>query len=258
MNQQAMPSGPSPGDVIFDIEGDPFWEPARGLHFLFGLLTREDESAWRYRTIWTHDRAGERQAFEELIDFFHARLTRHPDMHVYHYGAYEPTALKQLMGVYATREDAMDALLRREVFVDLHSVVRQGLRAGVPGYSLKDVEALPAFRRQARVTSGTRAVLAYEQWMATRAAARLEEIAAYNEEDCRATLALRDWLVEHRPDDAAWAESPDGRPVDDDRQKADAQREALRQTLLAGASAGSPCWLAAELHRDDEASRPDP
>ncbi|PYO45655.1 MAG: hypothetical protein DMD72_14710 [Gemmatimonadetes bacterium] len=32
---------PSPGDVIFDIEGDPFWEPARGLHFLFGLLTHE-------------------------------------------------------------------------------------------------------------------------------------------------------------------------------------------------------------------------
>jgi len=24
------------GDVIFDIEGDPFWEPARGLHFLLG------------------------------------------------------------------------------------------------------------------------------------------------------------------------------------------------------------------------------
>src|SRR3989475_1017940 len=138
-------------------------------------------------------------------------------------------------------------LLRREVFVDLHSVVRQGLRAGVPGYSLKDVEALPAFRRQARVTSGTRAVLAYEEWMDTRAAARLEEIAVYNEEDCRATLALRDWLVDHRPDDAAWAESPDGRPVDDDKQQTDAQREALRQALLAGASAGAPRWVTAEL-----------
>jgi len=151
------------------------------------------------------------------------------------------------MGVYATREDAVDALLRREVFVDLHSVVRQGLRAGVPGYSLKDVEALPAFRRQARVMSGTRAVLAYEEWMDTRAAARLEEIAVYNEEDCRATLMLRDWLVEHRPDDAAWAGSPDGQSVDDDKQKADAEREALRQTLLTGASAGAPRWLAAEL-----------
>src|SRR3989449_338247 len=237
---------PSSGDVMFDIEGDPFWEPARGLHFLFGLLTHDD-GAWRYRTIWAHDRAGERQAFEVLIDFLHERLARHADMHVHHYGAYEPTALKQLMGVYATREDAVDALLRREVFIDLHSVVRQGLRAGVPAYSLKDVEALPAFRRQARVTSGTRAVLAYEEWMDTRAAARLEEIAAYNEDDCRATLALRDWLVEHRPDDAAWAEGPAARLVDDDKQKADAQREALRQALLAGASEGAPRWLAAEL-----------
>src|SRR5207247_6293749 len=177
-------------------------------HFVFGLLTHDD-GAWRYRTIWAHDRAGERQAFEVLIDFLHERLARHAEMHVYHYGAYEPTALKQLMGVYATREDAMDALLRREVFCDLHSVVRQGLRAGVPGYSLKEVEALPAFRRQAHLKSGTRAVLAYEAWMTTGAAARLDEIAAYNEEDCRATLALRDWLVEHRPEDAAWAEPPE-------------------------------------------------
>ena len=34
-------------------------------------------------------------------------------MHVYHYGAYERTAIKQLMGVYATREDEVDELLRR-------------------------------------------------------------------------------------------------------------------------------------------------
>src|SRR5206468_492466 len=177
---EALPPS-SAGDVVFDIEGDPFWEPARGLHFLFGLLTREaDGDLWRYQTLWAHDRAGERQALERLVDFFRDRLQQHPDMHVYHYGAYEPTALKQLMGVYATREDAMDALLRREVFCDLHSVVRQGLRAGVPGYSLKEIEALPAFRRQAHLKNGTRAVLAYEEWMTTRLAARLEEIAAYN------------------------------------------------------------------------------
>src|SRR5207245_876649 len=177
----------------------------------------------------------------------HDRLEQHPDMHVYHYGAYEPTALKQLMGVYATREDAMDALLRRKVFCDLHSVVRQGLRAGVPSYSLKEVEALPAFRRQANLKNGTRAVLAYEEWMHMKEAGRLEEIAAYNEEDCRATLALRDWLIENRPEGTSWAELPEARPVDDDRQKADAQREALRQALLAGAALQTPRWLAAEL-----------
>jgi uncharacterized protein len=47
---------PSAGDVVFDIEGDPFWEPARGLHFLFGLLLRE-EADWQYRAVWAHDRA---------------------------------------------------------------------------------------------------------------------------------------------------------------------------------------------------------
>ena len=165
---------PSPGDVVFDIEGDPFWEPARGLHFLFGLLTGRRRS-WQYRAIWAHDRAGERQAFEALVDLFHERLARHPDMHVYHYGAYEPTALKQLMGVYATREDAVDELLRREVFVDLHAVVRQGLRAGraeLLAEGRRGAAGLPAARRD--VTSGTRAVLAYEQWMddARRRAAR--------------------------------------------------------------------------------------
>ena len=201
-----------------------------------------------YQTIWAHDRAGERQALEQLVDFFHERLARHPDMHVYHYGAYEPTALKQLMGVYATREDAMDALLRREVFCDLHSVVRQGLRAGVPGYSLKEVEALPAFRRQARVTSGTRAVLAYEAWMTTRAAARLDEIAAYNEEDCRATLALPRLAGRAPAGRRGLGQAPEEKPVDDDQAEGRRPARGAAPGVARGRDpARSPRWLAAEL-----------
>src|SRR2546430_12706812 len=82
--------------------------------------------------------------------------------------------------------------------------------------------------------------------MTTRAAAQLDEIAAYNDEDCRATLALRDWLVEHRPEGAAWAKPSAEKPVDDARQKADTRREALRQALLAGATPQTPRWLAAQ------------
>ena len=191
---------------MFDIEGDPFWEPARGLTFLFGLLLREGAD-WQYRPIWAHDRREERREFETFVDLVHERLARYPDMHVYHYGAYEKTAITQLMGAFATREDAVDKLLRRKVFVDLHTVVRQGLRAGVPSYSLKEVEALAAFARRAELKSGTRAVLAYERWMELRDDALLAGIAAYNEEDCRATLTLRDWLVAHRPEGTRWAEA---------------------------------------------------
>src|SRR5439155_1526357 len=100
---EALPP-PSAGDLFFDIEGDPFWQPARGLHFLFGLLLR-DGADWRYEARWAHDRAGERRLFEDLVDLVHERLARDPGMHVYHYGAYEKTAITELMGVYATREE---------------------------------------------------------------------------------------------------------------------------------------------------------
>jgi uncharacterized protein len=68
------------------------------------------------------------------------RFDRFPDLHVYHYAPYEPTALKRLMGLHATREDEIDHLLRNEVLVDLYAVVRQALRISQPSYSIKKVE----------------------------------------------------------------------------------------------------------------------
>src|ERR671930_105869 len=78
----------------------------------------------------------------------------------------------------------------------------------------------------------TRAGLAYERWMPTRDDARLKEITAYNEEDCRATLALRDWLLDQRPREGAWTGRPAPHEIDDTQQARDAEREALRQALV--------------------------
>ncbi|MCY4087738.1 MAG: TM0106 family RecB-like putative nuclease [Actinomycetia bacterium] len=237
---------PSEGDVIFDIEGDPWWEPARGLDFLFGLAALE-EGTRRYQAIWGHDREGERRAFEELIDRINERRNRFPEMHVYHYGSYEQTAIKQLMGLYGTREEQVDALLRGKVFVDLHTVVRQALRVGVPSYSLKQIEQLLGFRRAADVDSGSEAVLLYEEWLTTGDGRLLDRIAAYNREDCLATLALRDWLLGVRPDGSTWFEPPDPREPNPDREAADAAREQLRLALADEASTGSGWWLAGQL-----------
>jgi RecB family nuclease, putative, TM0106 family len=233
----------SPGDIIFDIEGDPFWEPARGLHFLFGVLSRQG-TEWKYRPMWAHDRAGERRMFESFIDLVRDRLVDYPRMHVYHYGTYENAAIKELMGIYATRENEVDQLLRTHIFVNLHTVVRQGLRAGVDSYSLKKIEALAAFQRRADVKRGMDAVLTYEKWMTAPHEALLTSISDYNEEDCRATLAVREWLVAQHPVEKAWAQAIV--PIEHDDEAAD-ERNALRQRLLVSAQPGSPRWLAAEL-----------
>src|SRR5256885_13464084 len=69
-------------------------------------------------------------------------------IYVYHFGAYEPGALKRLMGMYGTREDEIDRLLRAGALVDLHQAYKQGMRASVEEYSLKKVEAFYGFERK--------------------------------------------------------------------------------------------------------------
>ena len=218
----------SPGDVILDLEGHPFFEPARGLTFLFGVLTVDGDRP-RYQSFWAHDYAEERRAFEDFIDLVHARLAKYPDLHVYHFGAYEQSAIKQLMGLYATREFEVDDLLRRKIFVNLYSIFRQALRAGVSSYSLKKLEPLFEFMRVADVRSGMGAIVDYEHWRESQDTNFLGEIAAYNEEDCRATLALLDWLHELRPRELPWPELPQPRAISEEASEAlDARRRTAR------------------------------
>ena len=114
----ALLPDPSPGDLFFDFEGNPFWDADGSLEYLWGILDAErqlhaaararprDRARWRSRRSSTSSTSGS---------------TRFPDLHVYHYAQYEITALRRLMGRYGTREDELDDLLRREVFVDLYA-----------------------------------------------------------------------------------------------------------------------------------------
>jgi predicted RecB family nuclease len=237
---------PSPGDVMFDLEGDPLWTPSRELTFLFGLLLAEGDG-WRYEPVWAHSVDEERTAFQRVIDLLTERLTAHPDMHVYHYSPAEPGALQRLMAEHATRELQVDDLLRRKVMVDLLTVVRQAMRVGVESYSLKQIEHLAGFTRAADMGSGADAVLGYERWIDSHDDCELGAIARYNEEDCRATLALRDWLVSIRPPGAGRLEPVPPRTLKDEAVEASNAREALRLQLVTGAEIGSPRRLAGEL-----------
>lgn len=246
----------SPGDLFFDIEGDPFWEPGRGLEYLWGVVDQEG-GVTRFHALWAHDRAQERKALEDFVDFVHERLLRDPSLHVYHYASYEPSALKRLMGEYGTREDEIDDLLRREIFVDLFKVVRQALRHSHPRYSLKNVEEF-YFEREAELRAGDDSILLYEQWTEERDDGILRAIADYNEEDCVSTLELRAWLLGLRVE----AEGEFGQPIPWKPPKdpwaepeETAETDALRSRLLAGLvedpaaleGEGRTRWLMAQL-----------
>ena len=111
---------------------------------------------------WAVDSAAERAAFEAFIDELLERWERYPDLHVYHFAPYEPGAIKRLMGRYATREDEIDRILRAELFVDLHSIARQSLRAAVERYSIKDLEQFYRFKRATELRDASQNLRALE------------------------------------------------------------------------------------------------
>lgn len=192
----ALLPSPAPGDVFFDMEGDPLYEPGKGLEYLFGCWMPDDSP--QFRAFWGTDRAGERRAFEEFIDFIVARRRRYPAMHVYHYANYEKAALRRLAQEHCTREDEVDDLLRGEVLVDLFAVVRQAIAISEDGYGLKKLERFYDLKRETEVKKGDESIVMFERWLVENDAAILRDIEAYNRDDCRSTLLLRDWLLSRR------------------------------------------------------------
>ncbi|KAA0079547.1 TM0106 family RecB-like putative nuclease [Mycolicibacterium sp. P9-64] len=191
------------GDLFFDFEGDPLWTVDGrewGLEYLWGVLTTTDE----FHPIWAGDRAGERAALVEFLAMVRKRRKRYPNMHIYHYAAYEKSTLLRLAGRYGVGEDQVDDLLRSGVLVDLFPLVRKSIRVGAENYSIKSLEPLymGAELRSGEVTTATDSITQYARYCELRdagdtdeAANVLKEIEDYNRYDCRSTRKLRDWLV---------------------------------------------------------------
>src|SRR5215213_1119429 len=195
---------PSRGDVFLDFEGDPFAFD-QGLEYLFGVLTlrNDTDAALTYVSTWALNKADEKVAFERFIADVIQRRREHPDMHIYHYGAYEETAIKHMTGRHATCADEVDELLRAEVFVDLYRVVKQALRASVESYSLKKLEPLYEFTRDVPLVDANLARNTLQALLAFGPAEEdfaeiQKQIEGYNRDDCVSTLRLRDWLEDRR------------------------------------------------------------
>ncbi|MFI2105382.1 TM0106 family RecB-like putative nuclease [Isoptericola sp. NPDC019693] len=204
---------PSPGDVLFDFEGDPLWSDPQGeqwgqqtgIDYLFGLVERPGAAgeAPPFRAFWAHDLAQERQALVDFVDYLTERRRRYPDLHVYHYASYERVHLLSIAARHGVYEEEVDQLLRDGVLVDLYAVVRSSLRISDRSKSIKKLEPLYMGDelRSGDVTTAAASIVAYAEYTALRdagrdeeAAALLRDIADYNRYDCVSTLRLLDWL----------------------------------------------------------------
>ena len=221
---------PARGDLFLDLEGDRLALEG-GREYLFGV----SDTRGGYAPLWATSPAEEKRAFERVIDRIIAAFESDRAMHVYHFGSYEPTAFKRLSGRYATRENELDVILRAELFIDLHTIVKHSLRASVETYSIKDLEQFYGLQRaqDLRIATASRRALEWAIEMRedlgldsaprrtakpqlelgfdtgpaenatgnpteNRFAQHIAIVERYNRDDCVSAAALRDWLEELR------------------------------------------------------------
>ncbi|QDW28977.1 TM0106 family RecB-like putative nuclease [Arthrobacter sp. KBS0702] len=219
---------PSPGDIFFDFEGDPLWQEGTtgvwGLEYLFGVIEAPAGPGVPgvFRPFWAHSRAAEKQAFLDFLDYVEKRRRDYPDMHVYHYAAYEKTALRKLSVLHVAGEDTVDAWLREGLLVDLYQTVRNSIRISENSYSIKKLEPLymGTNLRSGEVKDAGASVVAYAHYCEARDAGRAEDaaeilagISDYNEYDCLSTLELRDWLLRRAGERGIEPRSGGSRPL---------------------------------------------
>ncbi len=188
---------PSKGDIYFDIEGDHFY-PNGGLEYLFGFTYSENGNI-KYQGIWCQDRKSENEAFTKWLSFVIKRWEEDPNMHIYHYGHYEPTAVKKLASRNAHGEEEVDRLLRGHKFIDLYSITKETLQASVESYTLKEIEKFAGFARKADLHAVSGARRNYASALELNVIDQLDKeiiplIELYNQDDCLATQALHQWI----------------------------------------------------------------
>ena len=260
---------PSKGDLFLDLEGARFAREG-GREYLFGAYGAYSADGAKgqgaeYRAWWALNDAEEKAAFEQVVDLIMAAWAADPAMHVYHFNHYEPTAFKKLMGRYVTRGEQLDKLLRAERLVDLYPITKQAVRAGVESYSIKKLEQYSGYTRRVELKNVHDPLLKVELALDANAPGLItteirDAVQGYNEDDCRSTEALRDWLeslrlewqaagvtVPRPEDQAAEAEQP----VPEVQQQAVALRERILATIPPEAAepthADHPKWLLAYL-----------
>jgi predicted RecB family nuclease len=192
---------PSEGDVFYDIESDRFYKDG-GIEYLHGVAFVEN-GEMQYKAWWAFNRADEKKAFEELMDFFMDSWQKYPDFNIYHFAPYEPAALKRLMLRHSTRKDELDRFLRAERFIDLHAIVKHSLIASIEGYGLKELEPLFNFKRQIDLKQAGVALHMIQRSLEIGSAEDIQDtdkeaVRIYNADDCYATHALQIWLEKLR------------------------------------------------------------
>ena len=196
---------PSEGDIFFDLESSQHAYDEK-IEYLFGIFYIEDKKE-KFVPLWAHNKNEEKKNVIEFFDFTKNHFKKFPNAKIYHYANYEINALERLTSIYKVKSIEYDNYLRNGKFVDLFRVVKQSIIVSENSYSIKNLEKFYNFKRKGDVQKGEKSEEFYIEWTKNKKSKLLDEIEFYNQQDCKSTYELRQWLIQIKPKDTKWFEN---------------------------------------------------
>ncbi|MEG4028719.1 MULTISPECIES: TM0106 family RecB-like putative nuclease [unclassified Microcoleus] len=176
----------APIELYFDIEA----EPELNLDYLHGVLVVDRcNNTEKFHGFLAESAAEEGAIWEQFLEL----MWTYPIAPIFHFCDYEVKTFKRLAKLYNTPAYLWKPVLKR--FVDIHKQVTQKAIMPVESYALKPIARWLGFDWRDAKANGAQCVCWYDDWLKTGDRSLLEAIVRYNEDDCRATYVVKDWLT---------------------------------------------------------------
>lgn len=194
----------APIELYFDIEA----QPEMNLSFLYGLLrvdrtqnTPDNQPVETFHYFLAEKPEDQQTIWEQFLEF----VWQYPTAPIFHFCSYEAQEIKTLAKRYHTPTSRWKPIIHR--LIDIHDRVTRNVVMPVESYSLKALARSLGFQWRDRSASGAQCIVWYDQWLKSQtkiegddpeekpAIDYLQSILVYNEDDCRATYIVKDWLV---------------------------------------------------------------
>lgn len=179
-------------ELFFDIEDDP----TQAFIYLHGVYERKDgvEKFIPFVAREKSDEA-EKEAWQNFWDYI--RSLPKDDFTVYYYSHHEKTTYNKMRDKYpdVVSQEELEWFFSKERAIDLYlDVILKNTDWPLMSYSLKEIAQYIGFKWRDESPSGALSIEWFNKYLETKNEKDMERILLYNEDDCKATMVIKDFL----------------------------------------------------------------
>ncbi|MDX9913732.1 MAG: TM0106 family RecB-like putative nuclease [Candidatus Moranbacteria bacterium] len=180
-------------ELFFDIEDDPTQE----FVYLHGVYERNGETE-RFLDFTARDNTleAEKDAWQRFWDYI--RSLPRDDFAVYYYSHHEKTTYFKMQKKYpdVISPEELTGFFSNPNVIDLYTdIVSRHTDWPLGSYSIKEIAQYLGFSWRDKSPSGALSIQWFNQYLETQEPKDLQRILDYNEDDCKATMVLKDELA---------------------------------------------------------------